>query len=199
MISRNLLSANLSGSISRKELSINNYDRPINEATRVPHKPYTWKQNLSQSKSLLSQQNSDHGNLSTSFANDGETSTSTLMMNLRREVINQGSNTQNKEFSENVMHILDRSHVKYRIQIDDKYTIESTQAKKRIKTQQKLLKLMGPVGYSEYSSQKRKDQQNGQKGRAKSTVRGSDGRLAAGGSGVIFPIGKPQERNQLFH
>jgi len=57
----------------------------------------------------------------------------------------------NKEFSDNVMHILDRSHLKYNLNIDDDFTIESQSAKKKIKTQLKLMKLMGPSKYQEYS------------------------------------------------
>lgn len=49
------------------------------------------------------------------------------------------------------MHILDRSHVKYKIKIDDNFTIESQLAKKKIQTEQKLMKLMGPNKYAEYS------------------------------------------------
>ena len=56
----------------------------------------------------------------------------------------------NKEFSENVMHILDRSHIKYSLKIDDDFTIESDIAKNKIKTHLKLMKVMGPSKYSEY-------------------------------------------------
>lgn len=45
------------------------------------------------------------------------------------------------------MHILDRSHLKYNLNIDDDFTIETTQAKKKIKTELKLMKLMGPHKY----------------------------------------------------
>ena len=31
----------------------------------------------------------------------------------------------NKEFSDNVMHILDRSHLKYQLNLDDDFTIET--------------------------------------------------------------------------
>jgi hypothetical protein len=56
----------------------------------------------------------------------------------------------NNEFSDNVMHILDRSHQKYSLKIDDDFTIESSVAKKKINTQLKLMKAMGPSRYQEY-------------------------------------------------
>jgi hypothetical protein len=35
-----------------------------------------------------------------------------------------------EEFQENVMHILDRSHIKYKLQLDNSYIVDSQSAKK---------------------------------------------------------------------
>ena len=39
-----------------------------------------------------------------------------------------------EEFQENVMHILDRSHVKYRLQLDNSYVVDSQSAIKGLKS-----------------------------------------------------------------
>ena len=40
-----------------------------------------------------------------------------------------GSNEQHQEFQENVMHILDRSHQRYRMKIDNSFIVDSERAK----------------------------------------------------------------------
>ena len=42
------------------------------------------------------------------------------------------------------MHILDRSHIKYPLQLDNSFTIDSDSAKKRIRTLVKVMGVMGP-------------------------------------------------------
>lgn len=54
------------------------------------------------------------------------------------------------------MHILDRSHLKYKLNLDDDFTIESQAAKKQIKTDQKIMKLMGPHKYHDYKTEQMK-------------------------------------------
>mmetsp|Transcript_3598 Transcript_3598/g.3552 ORF Transcript_3598/g.3552 Transcript_3598/m.3552 type:complete len:172 (+) Transcript_3598:239-754(+) len=106
-----------SRSISKLDLSINNYDKSINSISRTETRAPTWKQSLSK--------------------------------NRRRRV---STVQDNDDFHEGVAHILDRSHVKYKVVIDDNYTIESEQAKKRINVNKKLMKLLGPSKFNDYQS-----------------------------------------------
>lgn len=89
---------------------------------------------------------------------------------------------ENTEFQEGVAHILDRSHVKYQIVINDDYTIESEQAKKRIKVHKQLMNLLGPSKFQDYHTEKL----NSNKKNGKSLRTG------------VFRIKKPEERNVLF-
>lgn len=50
-------------------------------------------------------------------------------------------------------HILDRSHIKYQIIMNDDFTIESEQAKKRIKVNKQLMNLLGPSKFQEYHNE----------------------------------------------
>ncbi|CDW89131.1 UNKNOWN [Stylonychia lemnae] len=135
-----LLSGRDSNSLSRLELRINNYDKPINEISRVPLKPASWR-------SKSDREGDDYqNNEESSFINQ---------VKLKPQKYNP-----NQEFSENVMHILDRSHIKYQVNLDDDFTIESQIAKKTIKTEQKIMKMMGPSKFQEYKSEQLKNLKN---------------------------------------
>jgi hypothetical protein len=138
---------NSSRSISKVDLSINNYDKSIHDITRSASRAPTWK--------------------------------SKVGVERKRRISTLGVNN---EFQEGVFHILDRSHIKYKILISDDFTIESEQAKKRIKVHKQLMNLLGPSKFQDYHSQ--------QLDKVKKNLKS----LRTG----VFRIKKPEERNILF-